>query len=627
MQLSLKKYEKRKAKYYLLLKKQQKDVDNINILKLIILMMGVVVLIISYTLRSYQLFYFNILVIIISLCYLSYLYIRIENKNKYITALYEVNEASIKRLSEEWKNFKDVGKEFIDEKHNYSSDLNIFGQGSLFQWINATHTYVGRNKLKEILTEKPLNDQNIYDKQLAVKELAHKIGFRQRFESEGKIGVNGKQNPKELFLWVKERNNYIIKKSIIWVLRIFSLVTAIASLTLLVRIIDFMLVFVLDINRSTASIFYLIPYYIPISLIFLQCIVLRIKREERVKDLLIAEKYNNDIKIYKNMLRCIEKNKFKSNYIMNLYEKIYDKNGQSAFKKIEVFSRICEVIANRHNMIYPILNSVLMIEYHLIIAIECWKKNFGDDLENWINAIAELEALCSISIIKYNNPYWCTPNISSGLPKVIGKNVAHPLIGKKRVCNNFKIENPYEIMLITGSNMSGKSTFMRTVGINIVLSYAGAPVCADEFYCTIMDIYACMNVSDNLEQSISSFYAEILKIRNIVKASNGGEKVLFLLDEIFKGTNSEDRHIGAKALVKQLSKPGNIGLISTHDLALSEIENNKNLKVKNYHFSEHYRENKIYFDYKLKVGVSNTRNAVYLMKLAGIEIEEDCNVF
>lgn len=616
---ALKKYEKRKAQYNLLLKKQQKRIDKISTLRLVIFVLGLAILIGAYILRRYYLFDLLVLVVIVLFCYLAYLHKSIENRNKYIAALYEVNESSIKRLKGDWKLFEDTGGEFIDENHNYSYDLDIFGRGSLFQWINVARTYMGRQKLKEMLTEKPKNEQNIYYRQSAVKELEKKIYFRQRLEAEGKI-INNSQNLKELFLWIKERSNYILKKQVIWGLRIFSMVTAITTLTLVVRIIDYVLAALLDIDRGAPKIFYLIPYYIPILLILIQCFILRIKREDRIKNLMIAEKYNDNIKTYRNMLRHIEKHKFKSEHIVNLCEKLYDNDGLSASKQIDVFSKICESIANRRNMIYPILNSILMIEYHWAISIEEWKIKSGNDFENWLNTIAELEALCSIAVIKYDNPNWSMPKIVTGPSKIIAKNMGHPLLGEERVCNNLKLGETYQVMLITGSNMSGKSTFMRTVGINIVLAYAGAPVCADEFYCTIMDLYSCMKVNDNLGESISSFYAEILKIKNIVKASKEGKQILFLLDEIFKGTNSRDRHTGAMILAKQLSKTGNLGFVSTHDLELGELENHKNSKVKNYHFSEYYRENKIYFDYKLKVGVSPTRNAVYLMKLAGIEI-------
>lgn len=187
--------------------------------------------------------------------------------------------------------------------------------------------------------------------------------------------------------------------------------------------------------------------------------------------------------------------------------------------------------------------------------------------------------------------------------------------------NDYELKSPKKITLITGSNMSGKSTFLRTVGINLVLTYIGASACAEEFKCGIMNIYTCMRTKDNLEESISSFYAEILRIKLIIEACKEGKDVFFLLDEIFKGTNSRDRHIGATVLIKQLAQNGAIGLLSTHDLELCDLEKENN-EIANFNFREYYEDNKIKFDYKLRKGKSETQNAVYLMKLAGIEISE-----
>jgi DNA mismatch repair ATPase MutS len=367
----------------------------------------------------------------------------------------------------------------------------------------------------------------------------------------------------------------------------------------------------------------MVPYYIPTFLIFIQCLILIIKKEDRRENLIIAEKYKNSIVTYRNMIKYIEKHKFNSEYMANLYEQLHNSDGLSASKQIDFFSKICELIANRRNMLYPILNPILMVDYHLTISLELWKIKSGDDFPKWLNTISELEVLSSLAGIKDNNPYWSMPKFINGQSKILVKNIGHPLLGDKRVCNDIKVEDPYQVILISGSNMSGKSTFMRTIGINIVLAYAGAPVCADEFSCSIMNLYACMKTSDNLGESISSFYAEILKIKNIVKASEEGKHILFLLDEIFKGTNSKDRIAGATILINQLCKAGNLGFISTHDLELGEMENHKNSKVKNYHFSEYYTDKEICFDYKLKIGISTTRNALYLMKLAGIDIELD----
>ena len=618
---SLKAYEKRNSKYNLLLKKQQKYMNNLIMLKVIVAILGGIFLIRAYLLKNSYFFMTIVIVAIILFFSLDSLYKTLENKNQYVTILHDINKTSMERLNGKWNLFDDTGEEFIDENHNYAYDLDIFGKDSLFQWINTSNTYIGRQKLKNALTEIPKDKQYIYDRQAAVEEIAEKIYFRQRLEAEGKRILNSRQNPNELFLWMKQRNNRIIEKRLICGVRILSTVTTIFTITLFARIVASLFSLLLGIQIFVPKVFYSVPYYIPILLIAIQFIILMIKKEDRMKNLIIAEKYNNSISTYKNMLKYIEKHKFKSKYISNLCRNLYDVNGESSSKQISEFSRICECIASRRNMVYLILNPILMMDYHLTISLEIWKKNSGDNFENYLNVIAELEALCSLAVIRYDNPNWSMPKIDDKKTRIIAENIGHPLLGEKRVCNSVKVEEPHEIILITGSNMSGKSTFMRTIGINIILAYAGAPVCADKFSCSIMNLYACMKINDNLKEGISSFYAEMLKVRNIVEASKEGKPILFLLDEIFKGTNSKDRHTGAKVLIKQLSKKGNIGFVSTHDIELGELEKESDSRVKNYHFSEYYVDNKICFDYKLKSGVSNTRNAMYLMKLAGIEIK------
>ncbi|MBV4420440.1 DNA mismatch repair protein [Clostridium tyrobutyricum] len=617
----LKEYEKRKFKYNSLLKKEHKYKNNISNLRLAVFILGIIALIIMYLLKKYFLFDSILLDMLILLFYLAYIQKNITNKKKLLAALYEVNEISTKRLNGRWKIFNDNGEEFIDKHHKYSYDLDIFGNNSLFQWMNTAHTYVGRLKLKEILTEKPQNEHNIYDRQSAIMELGPKVYFRQRLEAEGKIIYNNEQDPKKLFSWIGASENCRLKKQVTWILKILSMVTAITSLMLAIRVINYLLNIFIDTDRSLPKIFYVIPYYVPIFLVSIQCIILRIKRKDRLKNLVVAEKYNYNIKMYKGMLKHIEKYKFKSKYILNLYKKLYNNDGLGASKQLEAFSRICGSIANRRNMLYSILNPILLLDYHWNISVESWKIKSGKNFKKWIDVIGELEVLSSISTIKYNNPCWTMPKIINGSSRITAKTIGHPLLGEKRVCNSLNIGKSYSVMLITGSNMSGKSTFMRTVGVNIILAYTGAPVCAEQFCCTIIDLYTCMRIDDNLAQNISSFYAEILKIKNIVKASKERKNVLFLLDEIFKGTNSIDRHTGAMILISQLSRNGNLGIVSTHDLELGKMADYKNSKIKNYHFSEYYTENKIYFDYKLKLGISSTRNAVYLMKLAGIEIE------
>jgi DNA mismatch repair ATPase MutS len=246
----------------------------------------------------------------------------------------------------------------------------------------------------------------------------------------------------------------------------------------------------------------------------------------------------------------------------------------------------------------------------------------GANIKSWFDSIGEVEALCSISVIRHDNPTYIMPEICDVGLGINAVELGHPLLTGERKNNNITINSEYPILLITGSNMSGKSTFLRTIGISLIMAYIGAPVCAEKFCCPIMTVCACMKTSDNLGQNVSSFYAELLRVKMIVQKVENEEKVFFMLDEIFKGTNSADRHAGAEILINQLLKKGAWGLVSTHDLELAQMEEQSQGKIRNYHFKEYYKENEIYFDYKIRKGVSNTKNAIFLMKMAGVSVEE-----
>ena len=241
----------------------------------------------------------------------------------------------------------------------------------------------------------------------------------------------------------------------------------------------------------------------------------------------------------------------------------------------------------------------------------------------WIEAISETETLVSLATLKYEHPEWTMPVVTEDNPKLIAYALGHPLIGSNCVCNDVEIRPNQRTLLITGSNMSGKSTLERTAGINLALAYCGAPVFASVFECSVMELVTCMRVKDDLDQHISSFYAELIRIKRIVELSQTGKPLIFLLDEIFKGTNSLDRHTGASVLIKKLLEHNTVGIVSTHDLELADLENETDGIVKNFHFQEHYTDNQIQFDYKLYGGVSTTRNAVYLMRLAGIDVKRE----
>lgn len=595
-------YLKRKNCYERLLKKQTQTINFISALRLIIFISVIGFTIFFYTIKRYYLSTIVLITLAILFITLINKHSRLKYNRKCSTMIDEINEGSLKRLKGEWKKFEDSGEEFINNNHNYSKDLDIFGKGSLFQYINVANTYLGREKLKEILSAPNYSIEEIYDRQEAVKELAGNLGWRQRFMAEGKIATKRKENPELLFRWGKEVSSLFCKRSFIFMSRTLPVIT-----------IGTILIYFIMGN---------IPDYFPLIPIVIQVIILKLNAKESNRILNLVYKYKNDIEAYSKMLSLIEKKKFKSKYLLKLKKNLIGKNELTATQQINKLSRLVNLISDRSNFVYQLINVITLWEYHLLIRFEDWKKEFGGCIEEWVEVIAHIEALSSLATPKHDHPEWIMPEIRDSSLIFKSKNIGHPLLTKKPICNDLEMRKEGNILLITGSNMSGKSTLLRTSGINLVLAYAGAPVCAESFCCSIMNIYTCMRISDNLEGNISSFYAELLRIRQLIDATKRKEPVFFLLDEIFRGTNSKDRHTGATVLIDKLSKEKALGMISTHDLELSDIEK-RNSKVKNYHFREYYTNNEINFDYKLRLGVSTTRNAIYLMRMAGIEIEND----
>lgn len=600
MAIPVERYKKRKEKYENANKKLHKVSFNISVLRLIIF-----IAVISASIFFYKanLIYFVISSLtcgVVLFIYLIYLHQKVLHKIKYLDVLISVNQKSIERITGKWKSFDDLGEEFIDESHNYSYDIDIFGENSLFQFINTCVTYSGRKTLAEFLTKRSKTKEEIYERQEAIQELSKKVSFRQKLIACGILNNKVSSNPQKLYEYERDSHKQMLNKSTI----VF--VTIMPIITLAMCIIYFFI-------KS-------IPYYVPMLLLLLQYAILKIKPQNRLIAFELAEKYNKDIKMYKDMLQLIENQIFYSPYLKRIKNEFYCDDNVASHMAIRKFSNIADLIANRRDIVYSILNIVLLMDFHLFRALQKWNNKYGKNIKKWIESIGKIEALSSFSNLKYDYPNWVNPKIEENKFHLEAIDIGHPLLGENCIHNDIIIKEPNRVLLITGSNMSGKSTLLRTIGINLVLSYAGAPVCARKFNVPIMDLYTCMRINDNMEKNISSFYGEILRIKRIVEAVNDNKNVFFLLDEIFKGTNSVDRHTGAAILIKQLAKKGSMGLVSTHDLELSELEKENDSMVLNYHFEEYYKDDKIYFDYKLKRGVSTTRNAIYLMKLAGIKI-------
>lgn len=595
-------YDRRIKAYERLLEKQRQTANRLSNYRLIAVILGFALAFFIYrTLNPLMGLSFGFLTLIL-FGYLAFLHKHVLSHLNSSRILIELNRTGENRLSGNWVTFSDSGEEFEDKDHPYASDLDLFGQGSFFQWINSAHTPMGREALANIL-KNPLKDPSqIMERQAAVTELARKLDWRQRFELEGILISNQLKPPAPLLRWAEESNEAYLQPSLKLGVRVLP---AVALLMIILYAFHF---FVL--------------WQIPVLLVLIQFFLLRIYGKNRSQVLSTVYRYEDSLKTYAHMLKRLEKRPFSSPWLKVRQENLHDLKGKTAYQQIQKLSKISERISDRENAIFLIVNILTLWDYQCMIALEEWKKESGKRLKLWLKVLAEAEALSSLANVRFDNPEWAMPIIDNqnGLS---AKKMGHPLLTQKRVCNDFEMNQTSTITLITGSNMSGKSTFLRTVGSNLVLSYIGVPVCAEQFRCSRMNLWTCMRVSDNLEQSISSFYAEILRIKQIVEAAKTDKPVFFLLDEIFKGTNSHDRHFGAKALIKQLQKDGALGLISTHDLELGELEKESNGQMRNYHFREYYQNQEIRFDYTLRKGISTTRNALYLIKMAGIELEEN----
>ncbi len=593
-------YEKRRMFYARRLEKLTQTINRLSNIRLVLFIAGCALAVFLYMTQSSSLGLAVLLFTGVSFVALVVWHQTLRSKQSYIQMLYENYDQALKRLSGEWKTFPDTGEDFKDPLHPYSGDLDIFGASSLFQWINTAKTYRGREQLKEWLTQPPVEVSSIQKKQEAIKELAMNFAWRHRFMAEAGALKRPLTSPTRIIEWAKTYDPFYLRPGIVILARALPMIT----LTLL------LLYFLTD----------RVSFWFPLAGFLIQTIIL-FAGKQRGKALESVYAYKDSLKIYEKMLERFEKRTFKSVYLQGLKKGLYDRDGKKAFEQIRKLSGLADLISNRGNSMFLVINIFTLWDIQCMIALEAWKEKSGRSLGRWVDTVAELEGLASLAIIHFDHREWVLPEIVSENSGIVAGSLGHPLLVTS-TCNDLAIEKRSGILLITGSNMSGKSTLLRTAGINLVLAYAGAPVCAKSFSCSMMRIYTCMRVSDNLGENISSFYAELLRIKQIVGASKTEGKIFFLLDEIFKGTNSQDRHAGAKVLIRQLSKTGAMGMVSTHDLELGDLERESERRIRNYHFREFYKNDEIHFDYKLRPGISTTRNAMYLIKMAGIDVDE-----
>ena len=519
-------------------------------------------------------------------------------KKRRLSNLVTINEDGVKRVTDNWNEFKETGGQFIDDNHPYSSDLDIFGKSSLFQWINATNTFYGKKFLSEALCGENPDHEQIAKNQEAIKELSPLIDFRQGLQVAG-FSKACSNDPGDIIRWAEKGEDH---KTMQKFGPIFSSLPYISAAVLLTDLLFFK-------TKLLPAFFY-----------SLQAILFGIYL---VRSLRIFDSFENGskpLKGYSHILSHIEGMKFSSELLQKHHGNLTGFQGVSASVAIGKLSKILARAEIRFNpLVHFVLNIVWLWDIKCALMTLEWKNKFGKKIHLWFEKVGQIEKLSSLAILSFEHPSWPFPEIMNSRIALHGENIRHPLIpDESSTGNNFSLNAQKSTAIITGSNMSGKSTFLRTIGVNLVLAYAGAPVCADSMSCGILNIYTSMRTKDSLKGNVSTFFSELLRIKQILSFVNSGRNVLFLIDEIFSGTNSTDRITGATAVLKSLQSDNSLGLISTHDLELCELEKETENKFVNYHFREYYENNSVRFDYKIYPGPSKTRNAVYLMKMVGI---------
>jgi DNA mismatch repair ATPase MutS len=307
--------------------------------------------------------------------------------------------------------------------------------------------------------------------------------------------------------------------------------------------------------------------------------------------------------------------------LLNSYKSVLvsEKNGSESIRELKMILQRFEFRLNV--LVFLFLNTFLLWDVRQVNSLNKWKKKNSKSVPNWFSILANIEVINTLATLTFNHPDWVFPTINESHFTLSGEQIGHPLIdAKKRVHNSFAIKGTGKIGMITGSNMAGKSTFLRSIAVNLVLAQTGAPVCAKAFTFSPVHLYSSMRIADNLAENTSTFYAELKKLKSIIDKVKDHDKIFILLDEILRGTNSLDRHTGSEALIRQLIREDAVAVIATHDVELGSLEIEHSNAITNYHFDVQVEGEELYFDYKLKRGICQSMNASLLMKKIGIEI-------
>jgi hypothetical protein len=519
-------------------------------------------------------------------------------KMRYFNDFKLINENEVASIQTRG-NLYNNGAQFNNEKHFYTSDLDIFGSASLFQLMNRAATAPGNIKLAAWLSA-PAKKDVILERQIAVKEIANKNQWK--LELQTLLLFANKTDAdqlKGLFNYLHTPLNIPGEKTLINYIKV-------APYLLLAAIIG--------------SFFWPIIQLAALFLAAANMTIVVLNGSYIAKSSAIADKISKVLAGYSVVFNKIENEQWQAPYNNALTKKIKE---NATSKNIARLAKLIDKMSYSLIMIVGfILNIFFLWALKQTIAIEQWKRNNHESLEDAFEVIAEFEALAGIAGLQFNYPEWSTPQIEDGKAyTLIAKNVAHPLINSKnRVTNDYELTDTFKIDIITGSNMAGKSTFLRTIGINTVLALCGAQVCADSMQVSVMTMMSYMRIKDSLNEKTSTFKAELDRLQMLLAAVEQEYKVFFLIDEMLRGTNSVDKYLGSKAVIEQLIAKNAVGMVATHDLQIARLEDSYPDYVRNFYFDIQVKDGEMLFDYKMKHGECKTFNATLLLKQIGINI-------
>lgn len=554
-------------------------------------------------------FFFNqttLLIVCICLTFFPlFILVKIHNRlfirKEWLETQARIIQEELQALSGDYSSFED-GKEYTNPEHPYSFDLDIFGRRSLFQSINRTCTFFGKVRLAEWLQNHLHEKTSIEKRQEMVREISEHTLFREQFRVAGLVHHGQSPDAEKIQAWSQSPAQYLHAG---WVKTFIWGVPVINSLLLITSLAEWTSFSWLGLSFG---IFLVLSFGI-------------IKRATYIQ-----ETYGKQLKSlngYARLIALAKAEDWKSAGMQELMERL-NLNGQSPVQALQQLSKELDRLDLRNNQfLYVLLEGSIFFQLQEIVRIERWKVRYGQHISEWLETVGELDALCSLGTFAYNHPQYTYPELTEKPFCFLATQMGHPLMPASQcVKNDATIPSRPFFLIITGANMAGKSTYLRTIGVNYLLACIGAPVCCERLKLHPNQLITSLRTSDSLSDNESYFFAELKRLKRIIDLLNQGQQLFIILDEILKGTNSMDKQKGSFDLIRQFMQLKANGIIATHDLLLGSLIKQFPEEIRNYCFEADIKENELTFSYKLREGVAQNMNACFLMKKMGIILQE-----